>query len=255
MTEETIIPQLSDEMKKRIKKIVKFHYGFNPDNRDIDWIDEMIRNNYSVLHEQRIIGNLVTVEIDKILLKYRDKIGNTVLERLFLDKLIFHYLTFASMCYRAGVPIASILLCRTALEAGLKERIAEKLTEKEDKDNLSKKTWEMFQQMKDDTLSPLIDKAENEGIITRQEIEKIFKNLKLKNQSSRRILDKIIHGDIAWMVNFVKEKNKDSRVVGEKNILDEKKIIANSKIDEIAVEVLKGTTKIAEILYLRKGKR
>lgn len=250
MSEKLIISKLSDEMKKRIKEIVKFHHGFKPKDKDIKWIDEMLKNNYSVLHDQRIIRNLVTVEVDKILLKHRDKIGSIKFERILLDKLIFRYLTFASMSYRAGIPLASILLCRTALEIGLRERIAEKLAEKEDENNQSKKIWELIKQKREDSLNPLIDIAENEGIITKQKIESIFQNLKLGNQNSRKILDKIIHGDIDWMVNFVKEKSEDSKVIGAKNVLDENKIIADSKIDEVAVEVLIGVTKIAEILYL-----
>lgn len=251
MRQETTVPQLSDEMKKRIKRTVKFHYGFEPKDKDIEWIDKMLRNNYSVLHEQRIIRNLVTVELDKILLKHRSKMGSTKFEGILLDKLIFRYLTYASMCYRAGIPIASITLCRTALEAGLREAMAEKLAEKEEENNLSEKIWDILQQRKDYRLGSLIDKAENEGIITKEEIERIFKKLKLKNQSSRRILDKIIHGDITWLVNFVKEKSEGYKVTGAKNILEEKKIIADSKIDEIAVNVLKGVTKIAEILYFK----
>ena len=53
------------------------------------------------------------------------------------------------------------------------------------------------------------------------------------------------------MVNFVKEKDKNSEVIGAKNVLEENKIIANSKIGDVAVEVLKGTTKIAKILYFQ----
>ncbi|MDI6859923.1 MAG: hypothetical protein QMC85_05465, partial [Methanocellales archaeon] len=192
----------------------------------------------------------MTVEINKVLLKHRDKIGSTKFEEITLAKLIFHYLTFASMCYRAGIPIASILLCRTALEAGLRERVAEELARKEtnNKDELAKKTWELIKQLKDNTLDPLISKAEDENIIGKQEIENVFKNLKLGNQSSRKVLDKFIHGDITWIFNFVKNRENDTKVIGAKNKLEESKIIADSKIDEIAAEALKATTKIAEIL-------
>ncbi len=262
MTKETIIPQLSNEMRKRIKKIVEFHYGFRPKNKDINWIDKMLRNNYSVLHDQRIIRNLATVEIDKMLLKHRDKIGSIKFEKILLDKLIFRYLTLASMCYRAGISFATITLCRTAIETGLRERIAEELAKKEcnKTKEFPKIILEKLKTLKDISLGTrgenkgLIDLAEENNMISNKTIEKIFKELKFKQQSSRRILDKFIHGNLIWMVNFVKEKNKNVEVIGAENILEKYKIIADSKINDIAVEVLKGTTKIAEILYFENIK-
>jgi len=259
MEKETIIPQISDAAKEKIKRIVKYHYGFEPKDKDIKWIDETIRNHYSVLHEQRIIRNLITVEIDNILLKHRTKIGSEKFEKICLDKLIFYYLMLASMSYRAGIPIATILLCRTALEAGLRERIAEKLAENEcrNKNDLPEKVLEKIKALKDNTLGTkkgkkgLINLAEENGVISENEIEKIFSKLKFGQQKSRKILDKFIHGDLTWIVSFIKEKDKDSRVMGAKNILDEYKIIAESSIDDIAFKVLRGTTKVAEILYFR----
>jgi len=260
-----IIPQISNKMRKRIKKIVTFHYGFKPQDRDIGWIDDVLRNNYSTLHDQRIIRNLVTTEIAKILLKHRDKNGNTEFGKILLQKLIFHYLTLASMSYRAGIPFATISLCRTAIEAGLRERVAEELAKKEISKNekFPKKVLEKMETLKDLSLGTiktkkkeikgLIKLAEENNIIPDKVIEKIFKKLKFKYQSSRRILDKFIHGDLIWMVNFVKEKDKNSQVIGAENVLEESKIIADSKIDDIAVEVLKGTTKIAEILYFKNN--
>jgi len=250
-----IIPQISDEMRKRIKRIVKFHYGFEPNNRDIDWIDGVLRNNYSTLHDQRIIRDLVTTEIAKILLKHRDKNGNTEFGNILLHKLIFHYLTLASMSYRAGIPFATISLCRTAIEAGLRERVAEELAKKEVNKNekFPKKVLEKMETLKDLSLRDMIKLAEENNIISNEVIEKVFEKLKFKYQNSRKILDKFIHGDLIWMVNFVKEKGKNSEVIGAENVLEECKIIADFNIDDIAVEVLKGTTKIAEILYFKNG--
>jgi len=257
MEKETIIPQISDEDKERIKKIVRHHYGFEPKNKDIKWIDEVIRNHDSVLHEQRIIRNLVTVEIDNILLKHRAKIGSEKFEKTCLDKLIFYYLMFASMSYRAGIPIAAILLCRTALEAGLRERLAEKLAEKEcNNDNeLPNVVLEKIDKLKNKSLGTkgeirgLIDLAKENNIISNKAIEKVFSKLIFGQHKSRRVLDKIIHGDLIWLVSFIKEKDKDSGVIGANNILQEYKIIADSRINDKAVEILRGTTKIAEILY------
>lgn len=38
--ENTIIPPLSTSQKKKIKEIVKFHYGIDADDYDIDRIDK-----------------------------------------------------------------------------------------------------------------------------------------------------------------------------------------------------------------------
>ena len=254
----TIIPPLSTSQRKKINEVVKFHYGIDAEDHDIDWIDEMLRDYYSVLHDQRIIRNLVTVNISKILLKHRDKIGSVKFEEILLDKLIFRYLTFASMSYRAGIPVGSIFLCRTAIETGLRERIAEELAKEgiQDRDELPQKTWELMEKLEDKKLQKLIKIAEANGIITKKEIEEFFKPLKLREQRSRKVLDKFIHGDISWIVKFVENKDKENAtVVGAKDILHEKKIVAESYTDYVAVSTLVGTTLIAERLYFKSRAR
>jgi hypothetical protein len=250
--EGTVIPPLSTSQRKKIKEVVKFHHGIDADDYDIDWIDKMLRNHYSVLHVQDVIRNLVTANIGKILLRHRDRIGSLKFEEITSDKLIFHYLTFASMSYRAGVPIGSILLCRTAIETGLRERIAEELAKREIKDRSKflQKVWESMEKLgREKTLQDLMNIAEDNGIIARGEIEEFFKPLKLE-EPSRKVLDKFIHGDIGWIARFVESKGKDHwKVIGAKDILDEKKKAADSSTDHIAVGALVGTTLIAEKLY------
>ena len=253
-TENTVIPSLSASQRKKIKEIVKFHYGIDADNHDIDWIDGMFRNHYSVLHDQNIIRNLVTVNINKILLKHRDKIGSLKFEEISLEKLIFRYLRFASMSYKAGIPIGSIFLCRTAIETGLRERIAEELAEKEstDKGKLPQKIWKLMKKLEDKKLWELIKMSEENNILRKGEIEEIFKPLKLGEQTSRKVLDKFIHGDLGWIVRFVESKDKEhAKVIGAKDILHEKKIVAESYTDYTAVSTLIGTTLIAERLYFK----
>lgn len=92
----------------------------------------------------------MTVNIGKVLLKHRDRIGSLKFEEITFDKLIFHYLRWASMSFRAGIPIGSIFLCRTAIETGLRERIAEELAEKEgikDKERRHQKIWELMKKL------------------------------------------------------------------------------------------------------------
>jgi hypothetical protein len=250
---KTKIPEISNETKKRIKKIVRFHYGFKPKDDDIDWIDDMLRGNYITCHDDRIVRELATQNAISQLLKIRDEIGSLKFERIWLEKSMFRYLTYASMCFRAGISEGTISLCRTAIESGLRERIAEEMAKKEKKgpEKLPEIIWMKMEELRDETLSQLILKAEDENIIKKQEIEEIFDEFRLGDQSSRRILDKFIHGDIVWMVDFARDRGRDMRVTGAKDKFQEYKIISESISSEIVIGILKASYKIAEILYYR----
>ena len=283
---ETRTSQISDEVKERIKNIVKYHYVFTPKDSDIEWIDKMLTNNHGFLHEQQIIRELAAKNISNGLLKHRDRIGGTEFERIWLGKDIFRFLTFASMCFRAGIPAGTISLCRTAIESGLRERLAEELAREENTSNselpeaILSKLKNLEKNEKYNSLAKLIKEVPKK-IIKEQEIEKAFQELKFKGQGSRKILDKFIHGNIVWMVNFAKEDRKNIEVRGAEgkvktyklipdkeggcgeifekeedykvsvDKLEEYKIISESQIDEIALEVLKATYRIAEILYYK----
>jgi hypothetical protein len=249
--ENTIIPPLSASRRKKIKEVVKFHHGIEADDYDLDWIDKMLRNHYSVLHDQNVISNLVTVNIGKILLKHRDKIGSIEFERMTMDKLIFRYLTFSSMCYRAGIPIATISLCRTALEGGLKEKIAEKIA------NDEKGIWEVIEELSNLKLWQLIRRAEDKNIITKDEIERFFtigEKMKKIIPNPRSLLDKYIHADLPTIIAFLEEIGANTEVIGDVGFIEKKKIQAEAFIDKIAVFVLTATTRIAERLYFSNKK-
>lgn len=281
---ETRMSRISDETKDRIKNIVKYHYGFTPKDSDIEWIDKMLTNNYGFLHEQQIIQELAANNISKELLKHRDRIGSEQFGRIERERDIFRYLTFASMCFRAGIPAGTICLCRTAIESGLRERLAEELAREENTKNaeLSEVILKKLEWLeKHKSFADLIEEAATkENIIKKEEIRDAFQELKFKGQEGRKFLDKFIHGDIVWMVNFAKnrknikvrgaegkvktykltpdkeggyeeifEKEEDYKVSIDK--LEEHKIIFMSEIDEIAIKVLKATYRIAEILYYR----
>lgn len=100
--------ELDRVAKEWIITILKVVYGIVANNDEIHRIDKGLRNNYVVLYDQRIIREIVSINISKILLKHRAKENVLQLEDLFFNKLIFLYLTYASMSYRAGTPIATI---------------------------------------------------------------------------------------------------------------------------------------------------
>lgn len=154
------------------------------------------------------------------------------------------------MCFRAGIPIATIFLCRTALEAGLRERIAEKTGKDE------KGIWEEIKRLSKLTLGELIREAENKDVIKEGEIEKFFeidKKMKKIIRHPRKLLDKYIHADLPAILEFLKAMGADTEVVGDVSLIEKKKIQAETLINEIAVFILKATTQIAERLYFYKG--
>lgn len=241
---------LEEATIERIKRTLKFSYGIVSYNQEIIGVDEGLRNQNLVLHDRRIISEIVSRNINKILLKHRTRENVGWLEGLFLHKSIFLYLTYASMCYRAGIPIATIFLCRTAMEAGLRERIAERIAE-----DCGIQVWEQMRRLTKKRLSELILMAEAKGIIDKGEINKFFVfhgRTKTTIPNPRQLLDKYIHADFERIAKFLQEMGVDTRVFTPKTPLEEKKIQAEISMDLIAVLVLMATTLVAERLYLTK---
>lgn len=224
---------------QRIKKIIKFHYGFVPDEEEIITIDQGLRSQYGVLHDQYIVRELVNRRISGILLAHRKE--KTDIETLFLDKSIFHFLTFASMCYRAGIPLGCIVLCRIALEAGLRERLAEA------KALSPEEVWSGIKKRRNKLLGSLVEEADREGIMAKKDFEELFM---FGAAIGHHLLNKYVHADLDSIVSFLEGLQFDTRVISAKDMLSEKKIQAEVYTDEIAVAVLAATTRIAEKLYL-----
>jgi hypothetical protein len=233
---------------ERIKATLRSHYGIVANDQEIHGIDKGLRNNYVVLHDQRIMREIVSRNVSKILLKHRKKENVSQLEALFLAKSVFFYLTYASMSYRAGIPLASILLCRTAIESGLREKIAEKRAA-----NNKTKILDEMTRLMNKRLSQIERIAEEEGIINKSELEEIFqihKGMKTAIRNPRQILDKYIHADFPAIVSILAELGVDVRLQTPKDPFEEKKITAMLFTDKVAVLILMATTRLAERLYL-----
>ena len=230
------IPTLDVE---RIQRIIQFHYGFVPSEEEILRIDDGLRSQYGVLHDQYVIRELVTQKISDILVAHRQE--KLDIESLFFDKSIFRFLTFGSMCYRAGIPLACIALCRIALEAGLRERLAEA------KAASPEEVWNEINKRRNKLLGSLVKEADQEGIMAKKEFEELFV---FGGQLGHHLLDKYIHADLNSIIRLFESLQFDIRVMGAKDTLAEKKIQAEAYIDEVAVAVLAATTRIAEKLYL-----
>ncbi len=154
----------------------------------------MLSNSYGAMHEQRVIEELATNNLTNGLLKHRDRLGTSEFERIWLEKDAFKYLTFASMCFRAGIPAGTISLCRTAIKSGIRERLAEELARKEvtDESSLSRAIRDNLSRLEHNIkLWKLIDEAKKNGVLGGRDIEEAFQEL-----GGREILDKFIHGDV-----------------------------------------------------------
>jgi hypothetical protein len=233
---------------QRIKAILESHYGIVANDEEIRRIDGGMRNNYAVLHDSRIVREIVSKNISEILLKHRTKENVSRLEALLLGKSVFSYLTYASMSYRAGVPIAAIVLCRTAMESGLREKIAEKRAARNKTKVLDELTGLMNMR-----LSQIERTAEEEEIINEGELQEIFrihKGMKMAIRNPRQILDKYIHADFPAIISILAELGVDLRLQTPKDPLEEKKILAMLWTDKVAVLILMATTRLAERLYL-----
>ena len=63
------------------------------------------------------------------------------------------------------------------------------------------------------------------------------------------MLDKYIHADLPTIIKFLEEIGVNTEVIGEMNIVEKRKIRAETFTDKIAVFVLSAATRIAERLY------
>lgn len=145
------------------------------------------------------------------------------------------------MSFFAGVPLACIALCRTALEAGLRERLAEKIA------SSSEEVWDQIKKRGKTSLRDLLKEAEREEILSEKQLREAFK---FTSQFGRHVLDKYIHADWESIISLLEGLELDTRVVGAKNKIAEKRIQAEAYIEQVATSVLAVTTKIAETLYL-----
>ncbi|MEA1958624.1 MAG: hypothetical protein U9N44_02985 [Chloroflexota bacterium] len=273
--------KLPSEIKERVKDRLKYHCGFTPTDDDIERVDRMLRNDYIASHEQRIFSELEGEHLISELLRHRDRIGSLEFERIWTEKDIFRYLTLASMCFRAGIPAGTIVLCRTALEAGLREKLAESRAMQRGVE-ASKVPEEILNEMgklAHKLLSELISDVDTEKVLDRKVIEDSFREVKFLKEPSHKILDKFIHGDIRWMVEFARN-GRDIKVEGARGKVQKSKMVPDGSggyemvfeseeeyesppVDklqeykmihmigsgEIAREVLKATYRVAEVLY------
>jgi len=115
---------MNEGARNEIKELVKTKYGFSPENDEINYINDMLRLTYFDLHQFRIVNHIATSSIFNSLMKYRAVKGYEF-DNIYSDKLIFKYLRLARKCFEEALNFPAICMCRTAIESGLIERVAE----------------------------------------------------------------------------------------------------------------------------------
>lgn len=113
-----------------------------------------------------------------------------------------HYLNEAQWCFIHGRYLASIMLCRSSLEVGLREAIAHVKSFK-DKTTFLKEYVNLEKKL----LGGLISRAKELQLIEEKELESIF-TLSKKfrcNFRPRKLLDKFIHGGYSNLFVLLQE--------------------------------------------------
>ena len=196
-----MIKMINDEMMKNIKELTKERYGFTPNDFEINSIGESLSLSYEELHQYKIINHLVTRKI------YLDKFnywsGLSTFNTITNEKLIFRFLKLAIKCYNEANNYASICLCRTAIETGLIERVAE---ENAKNDNAKDKCYEQkvvyyMNRNKGKMLHRNLELAQGFDIISITDVEEMFER-NIGHGIGKKILDKFVHGDIIDIANL-----------------------------------------------------
>lgn len=238
----TWIKMINDEMRNNIKELTNSNYGFIPEDVEINTIDSRLSESYLDLHEYRIINHLATRAIYDSKLSYWSTKSNFAY--IVGEKLIFRFLRLAIKCFNEANNYASICLCRTAIESGLIERVAEEYANRDSDKNkcYEQKLLFYINQNKDKMLHRNLELAEELNIISKRDVEDMFER-NVGVGVGKRILNKFVHGDI---IDIVKTSNNPEV---KEDDLNQIKWIADNESYRIGYNILKITIDIAEKLY------
>lgn len=170
-----------------------------------DEVDEIQREeplvNFNYRQAEFLRRTVVLRKVCYPILKNREQVEKASQER-FQFSFINHHLNEAQGCFIHGLYLASIMLCRSSLEVGLREAIAH-VKSSENKTTFLRE----YINLERKTLGDLIPKAQELHLIEEEELESIF-ILRPKfryNFKPRKLLDKFIHGAYSELFVLVQE--------------------------------------------------
>ena len=188
--------------RKRIVDLLKLIYKIEISEDEVDKVqDEEPFVNFSHRQGELLRRMIVFRKTCNPILEYINQAAKPI-QKNFNLSFMNQYLAEAQRCFFNGQYLASIILCRSSLEIGLREAIAH--VESTKKSTTFLKVYIKFEKK---TLRHLIPKAQELHLIKNDELERIF-TIHPRTQCDfkpRRLLDKFIHGGYSELFVLLQE--------------------------------------------------
>jgi len=208
--------QLLPQHRKMIKNYLKSFYKLEISEDELDKIQRKEPFvNFNFRQAQFLRRTIVLQRICYPILKTHKQVKEASQER-FQFSFTNHNMSEVKRCFIHGLYLASIVLCRSSLEIGLRETIAHV------KSYRSKTTFlKEYINLEKKTLRDLIPKAQKLHLIEEEEMDAIFTfHPKITHDfKPRKLLDKFIHGAYSDLFVLVREVNIEDKGRG-KNMED-----------------------------------
>ena len=189
--------------KSKIISLAKTLYRIDVSEAEVDKLqDEEPFVNFNYRQAEFLRRTLVVRKLCYPILKnLESEIGKDVHER-FEFSFMNSVLNEAQGCFVHGQYLASIVLCRSSMEIGLRESVAH-VESSRNKTSFVKE----YAKLEESTLGPLIQKAQNVNLMKGGEIDDIFSSdLKIEwGFKPRKLLDKFVHGGFSDLYVLVQE--------------------------------------------------
>jgi len=196
---------LLPQHKKLIKQYSRMLYDLNVSDEEIDLSQRRESYvNFNFRQAEYLRRGLIIKKLCDPFLDEASQHATVEIREFFASSLIYPYFHELSECFRSGSLLATISICRSSLEVGLREAVAYRKAKKNRTDIL-----EEYGALEGKLLGPLLKMAEEMGIIESAHVNRIFTPLHLlagmeDPQKYRKLLDKFIHGSYSDLFMLVK---------------------------------------------------
>lgn len=212
---ESKYPDLLPDHKQIIKEQAKTTYGLDISAEDIETALKQKHSELYDFHRAQQIRREIVVRkmLLPILNDARKKAGkkdNAQFELGFMGPYFFE----AVNCFESGLVVATIFLCRSALEVGLREVIAQERSNRNGTSLLDEYNSLEKAMLGSGKEGGLLKIAEKMNIIKADRVNRTFTPLHRLAQSQnpeeyRRLLDKFIHGSYSDLFFLVRDISFD----------------------------------------------
>ena len=209
---------LLPQHKKMLKEYSKMIYDLNVSDEEVDLSQKKESYiNFNFRQAEYLRRGLIIEKFCDPILEEANQHATVEIREFFASSLIQPYFHELSECFRLGSLLATISICRSSLEVGLREAVAYRKAKQKHTNIL-----EEYGVLEWTLLGPLLQIAEEMDIIESDHVNRIFTPLHLLPEMEdpgeyRKLLDKFIHGsysDLFMLVNNITiegEKPRDFR--------------------------------------------